>query len=346
MSNISLAKRVLPKSLRDQIQRYLDANNAFRVSGKGQCSRATEESRSDVVFLSYAQLWEMGFHLKKPESLAEKHINALMSRWDREGLSASVLHTRHSNLNALAGWLGKTDIVKVLDNYLPRERTQRTTIAERDRSWESQGIDPEEIFAKAKLVDERFALMLTMQRYFGLRVKESMEMRPANVLVSSGDIIEIHEGTKGGRVRRIPITKAKQRLCIEWARKVTSEGATGRVRWPDCSWKQAQSRFYRYCKQLGITMEDLGITPHGLRHGYAHEFYEEESGYPPPIKGGALGKIDHETHRMASLTTSHVLGHGRVQVKCTYGGSYGHALRLPPDQYAFRYGGQKLSLPV
>ena len=88
----------------------------------------------------------------------------------------------------------------------------------------------------------------------------------------------------------------------------------------------------------GITKGVLGVTAHGLRHGGIQDGYERETGYPTPIKGGALGEIDRETHRVASMTVSRESGHARYDVVPTYCGSYGHALRVPPNQYKYTFG--------
>ena len=98
---------------------------------------------------------------------------------------------------------------------------------------------------------------------------------------------------------------------------------------PPSTWKQAQQRFYGLIRnRLGISKKALGVTPHGLRHGYVQDEYRELTGLPTPVEGGALGKIDRETHRSASMTVSRWVGHGRIDVTTSYYGSYGHALRV------------------
>ena len=95
-------------------------------------------------------------------------------------------------------------------------------------------------------------------------------------------------------------------------------------------------------EKLNLTLKGLGVTAHGLRHEYGHGRYEVETGFPPPIKGGALGKIDRETHAMATITVATELGHGRPDVGPSYYGSYGHQLRNATVKMSF--GG--MSLPA
>jgi site-specific recombinase XerC len=334
----SLAQRNLPKSLRDEIQRYLDAHNKFRSDGSRVASAQTQDDRSGEIFRAYARLWLLGYRIKKPESIAAKHIEALMNFWDESGVSARTIHTRLSNLRTFCNWMGKRGVVKDMKDYLTPERVMRTTIAQADLSWKAKGIDPESIIDTATEFDERFGAMLMLQHYFYLRVKESIEIRPAESLIDNGDAIELHLGTKGGRPRRIDIKTTKQRIAFDFARTVAAKGNTGRLRWTNCTWKQAQRRFYWYMEKHGITKGVLGVTAHGLRHGGIQDGYERETGYPTPIKGGALGEIDRETHRVASMTVSRESGHARYDVVPTYCGSYGHALRVPPNQYKYTFG--------
>ena len=201
----------------------------------------------------------------------------------------------------------------------------------------------------AKSIDERLGVILAMQHFFVLRVKESIELRPALALVEDGQAIEVYLGTKGGRVRRVEIETDDQRDVFDWARRVAAEGNTKRLRWTDCTWKQAQNRFYNLVrKRLGITGKLKGITAHGLRHGYAQRRYRQQTGLPTPVEGGALGQIDRATHEAASFVVTRELGHGRKDVVTSYYGSYGHQLRVPPiTKMTVNFGlVNKMSLPV
>lgn len=339
----SLANKVLPKSVRDAILRTIEPKLHLRANGSGVCSSNMRHERRQMILQMVAQLWVLGFHIKKLESLAAKHVDRLMAYWHEEGVCVGTLHTRLSKIRVLCSWMGKSNVVKDITDYLPAAEIRRNTVASRSRAWEAKNVSPTEIIELAKQVDERLAVMLAMQHYFGLRVKESIEIRPANAVIEGGVLLEIHEGTKGGKVRRIPIDTPERVETIVWARRVATSGSTKRLRWTDCTWIQAQNRFYNLVrKRLGISGRGLGVTPHGLRHGYAQGNYRVMTGCPTPIEGGALGQIDREVHRMASMTVSRALGHGRIDVTTSYYGSYGHALRQQPPVSMFYKG----KLPV
>ncbi len=341
----SLADQVLPKSVIDGVHRTIDPYLRLRAKGGGVCSAKMRTERRQFMLLMVAELWELGYRIRKLESLSAKHVEALMAYWHEKGIVAGTLHTRLSMIKVLCDWLGKRNVVKDITAYLPAEVVRRNTVAKVSKAWDAKDINPLEIIQLANQIDERLAVMLAMQHFFGLRVKESIELRPANAVVDGGKMLEIHEGTKGGRVRRVPIKSDQQREVIAWARQVAEAGNTKRLRWPDCTFTQAQGRFYHYVRnRLGISGKSAGVTPHGLRHGYAQRGYEEETGgLPSPIKGGAIGQIDRETHRVASITVSRALGHGRIDVTTGYYGSYGHALRQAPVSMTYKFNPLSLS---
>jgi integrase len=300
----------------------------LRSNGEGKCSRKTRDDRRQLYFLVMAQLWSEGYKIRKLESLAGKHVRILMSLWRTQQIAARTLHTRLSMIKHLCECLGKHNVVRPIDEYLPEEVVRRSNVAKQSKSWESNDVDPLEIIDLARSIDERLGVILAMQHFFGLRVKESIEMRPAQALVEDGRSIEVFLGTKGGRVRRVQIETDDQQDVFAWARAVAASGNTKRLRWTDCTWKRAQNRFYNLVrKRLGITGKLKGITAHGLRHGYAQRRYRQQTGLPTPVEGGALGYIDRETHQAASMNVSRELGHGRVEVTGSYYGSYEHALR-------------------
>lgn len=342
--SISKAQQILPKAILDGIARTVDPFLYLKANGEGRCSRKTRDERGNFYPLVVAQLWEAGFKIRKLENLSKKHVTLLIQKWADDGVTAGTLHTRVSMLKFLCDKLKKDGVVSGLHTYLPESRTRRETVATESKAWEDHGVDPLEIIDLARSIDERLGVMLAMQHFFGLRVKESVELRPGLCVVENGSMIELHEGTKGGRTRRVAIKTDDQQDVIDWAQRVASTGRTKRLRWPGLTWEQAKRRFYHLINyRLGITKELKGISPHGLRHGYAHRRYRTESGYPTPIEGGALGQIDKATHEAACTTVTRELGHGRRDVTTTYYGSYRHSLRVSaPTSMAFGFSSLKL----
>ncbi len=334
----SLAEKILPKIVIDAVLRTITPFLEKRAHKGGNASIKTQHERRSTILLCVAQLWMHGFKIRKLESLAEKHVACLVAYWHETKLSPSMLHTRLSMLRVACEWMGKRGVVKDLTDYLPAESVARSSVAKASLAWDAKEVDPVEIINLAREIDERLAVILALQHYFGLRVKESIEIRPESAVIEGGTILEIHQGTKGGRPRWIRIDSIEKREVISWARRIASSGNSKRLRWTDCTWPQAQNRFYNLArKRLGITKKALGVTAHGLRHGFAQRDYQRQTGLPTPIEGGALGRIDRETHQMACLTTSRAFGHGRIKVTAGYYGSYGHQLRAGPVKMYYKF---------
>ena len=96
---------------------------------------------------------------------------------------------------------------------------------------------------------------------------------------------------------------------------------------PDGTWRQAQRRFYNQMNKLGVTRKQLGITAHGLRHGYAQDLYRNLTGHPPPLMAGKEGLLGRDAHHQAGIQVARDLGHGRPEVSASYYGTHGHRLR-------------------
>ena len=257
-----------------------------------------------------------------------------MSHWDVQGDSPGLLHTKLANLRTFASWVGKgEEVVGHMSVYLPKERTVRSVATKEDKSWQANEVDIDAVIERAYAEDRRFGAMLEAGRYFGLRAKEAILLNPKKALVKGGGAIFIEEGTKGGYRRLVLFRHVDQQHCFERLVEVASRTRGGALSWPDLTWKQAQNKFYRLARKIGMTKAELGVTMHGQRSGYTSDEYEDETGYLPPIKGGVPvkpglpKKIDRELHKRGALRVSKQTGHHRIQVSASYFGSYGHALR-------------------
>lgn len=330
----SLAARKLSDPFQRQLERLLTENNrkahnrTGKVAPRKVCSEQTRRDRNWFYHFAYAELVEMGYRLETPQGLKEKHVQALANRWREKEIAIRTLHTRMSMLRILAGWLGKPGLVKENEHYFPGMDLTRTAAATRNRAWEANGVNVGHILDEALATDKRFGLMLRLQREFGLRVKESIEIYPLRAISPDGQQLYVVDGTKGGLPRIVPIRSDSQRQLLEEIKNLVATSKSKRLRWDGLTYKQASDRFYALATKLGMTKSGMGVTAHGLRHGYAqHRAHEETGGLPTPIEGGAIGRIDAETHKKVSQTVSLELGHRRPDVVNFYYGSYKHELR-------------------
>lgn len=332
MSRTSLADQVLPKRFRDELDRILNQHNQKNHSLvrviPSDSSRKTRRERRGNLNRIFAELHQLGYRLESPKHLKPKHVQALCSHWLGKGLAPKTIHGLFSNLRAFCRWIGKDGMIGDIGDYAGgREHLKRTTAATKDLSWEAKGIDVEAFIEKAGQLDSRLGLMLQFQRFFGLRAKEAMEIRPWRATALGADHLYVTDGTKGGRHRIIPIRNDHQRAIIEAAKQLVGERLNAQLRWPDTTWRQAQSHFYYLMRQLGATGEQLGITAHGLRHGYLQDEYQRYACVPAPVKEAGILPADRSTHQKAMLAVSLQAGHFRTQATGMYCGSLGHKLR-------------------
>ena len=87
--------------------------------------------------------------------------------------------------------------------------------------------------------------------------------------------------------------------------------------------EQWARHFYRRCKQIGLTKDQLGITPHSLRHGVLLDLFEAIAGVPAPVRGGSEVPLDAAQEQVAREIVSEFAGHSRPQVSSAYLGSRG-----------------------
>ncbi|MFP3558307.1 hypothetical protein SB861_47740 [Paraburkholderia sp. SIMBA_049] len=116
--------------------------------------------------------------IMKPQNLSEKHIIALVRFWYEEGKAASTMRATICRCCAsFAGWLGKPNLVKPLDYYLPGvdpERLKVSTVAKKTKSWSANRVDLEAKLKEAFEHDHTMGMLLSMQLAFGLRKKEAL----------------------------------------------------------------------------------------------------------------------------------------------------------------------------
>lgn len=332
MSKTSLADKVLSRSFLSELDQILATHNR-KVHSKTKvisrdCSTKTAYERAGCIRLCFAELHQLGFKLQSPTSLKPKHLHVLGGYWQTKGVSAKTLHGRFSNLREFSRWIGKPGLVEDISNYCGgREHLVRKTAATSDLSWEGQGIDVSAFLNRAENLDGRLWIMLSLQRYFGLRAKESIEIRPWRASALGPDFLYITDGTKGGRHRIIPIRTDVQREIVASAKETVGDSLKAQLRWPDMKWRQAQAHFYHLMRTLGATKEQLGVTAHGLRHGFLQDEFQHYSGVPAPIKPETTLPETRADYQQALLATSLEAGHFRESATTMYTGSAGHQLR-------------------
>ncbi|NBB60003.1 Fis family transcriptional regulator [Pseudomonas sp. ODNR1LW] len=293
----------------------LKEHNGIKATDGTKASFETMEKRSAVLFSSFADLRMLGYKLNDVKQLKGRHIQALTKHWLSKGLAASTMQNNLSTLRTFAAWIGKDGMVEGAATYFQHGEAARSSINTVDKSWSANGISLETKLAEIRLIDERIALQIELQATFGLRVKESIMLRPH--LADKGTYLAISIGTKGGRDRTVPIDSEKKRELLDRA-KTFAGRPTASTASPELSLKQALGHYSRVLRNAGITKAAAGVTSHGLRHNYANDRYQHYAGADSPVRGGSLAEFDRELDRAARIEVSEELGHSRESVSTYY----------------------------
>ncbi|MDY7574480.1 integrase domain-containing protein [Actimicrobium sp. CCI2.3] len=302
-------------------------NWSHAVRDKG-VSHKTMAVRQTFLFAFFRELrlnGEVPYRVD-PRRLGNRHIRFMVQRWlDRE-LSPATLQQYLSFLRTYAGWIGKPQLVMPVERYInDPKRTRRRYCAEVDKSWSARGIDAEQIFTAMAAIDRYAAAQLAVKSAFGLRRKEAVMLQPQRRVVTARQAgiaedddalyLDLLKGTKGGRQRYLPIDSDDKRRALQRACELVRslEDHLGN---PARTLKQNLRRIDYVMAKLGLTQSELGVTGHGLRHDFANDLYEKESGATAPLRGGAV--VDSATDQAARLAVARQLGHGRIQIAGAY----------------------------
>jgi integrase len=267
-------------------------------------SFSTQAARERMLDLSARQLADLGYKDMRAQSLKPKHVDALVSRWLGEGLSASTVKNRLSGLRWWAEKVGKPSVVPADNERLGvPDRVYASSIGKQ------LALDVDKLVL---IEDERVKLSLLLQAEFGLRREESIKFQPGYAI--RGDMLHLKPAwTKGGRARDIPIRTENQRWVLEQVKSLAGKGS---MIPPDLTYVQQLKLYEAALQKAGIS------RAHGLRHAYAQRRYEELTGWRPPHAGGPkaaeLAPEQKAQDRAARLAVSGELGHGREEITAVY----------------------------
>lgn len=163
---------------------------------------------------------------------------------------------------------------------------------------------------------ERGAAAADLARELGLRSKEASLLDTVKALQQAQNraAVTITAGTKGGRVREVPITRPEQLTALSRAASV--QGDARALIPPHQNWHQWREADLRDTRE---TLNTYGIDRlHDLRAAYACERYEQLTGHAAPVMGGQIQ--DRNVDKAARQQISKELGHDRIEVVAAYVG--------------------------
>jgi integrase len=314
-----------PKSPKGQLFADLNAlyrrNINRRATREGDVGQKTRRERRVVIEAALRELHRRGLELRRLKNLRAKHVRVVLLSWRERGLLPSTVSSYISHLRVFCDWLGKPQLIAMIDDYLATnpDIARRRLVADRDRSELGAGVAFEDIFTKALALDERYACTLLLMKVFGLRILEALLLRPHLVEGAKGEV-RILWGTKGGRPRVLPTgMENPQRRALAWARTFAHHRAASMVP-PSYTLQRWRRHCYYLNEKMGFTRADLGATPHSLRHGASCDLYQILAGAPAAVRGGTLSQADPEADRAVRKVVAEFLGHSRPHITSAYVG--------------------------
>lgn len=167
-----------------------------------------------------------------------------------------------------------------------------------------------------------------LQYALGLRAKEAtllnarqayaQAMRTGRITIGQAKRGHVGSGTKGGRVRTIPVSAQGLRALREAAR-VQPKGSRSMI-----PREQSLKAFANgTLRSVRNTLRAHGMRPHDLRAAYAAQRYEALTGRRAPCNGGGKASVPGQglSDREAREVIAEELGHGRASVLSAYIGS-------------------------
>lgn len=265
---------------------------------------ATRHDRERLLTLIADQLHEMGYRRMAARSLKPKHVEALVTRWQAEALSAGTIKNRMAVVRWWAEKIGRRSVVARRNGHYGIERRVYAGAADK-------AVRPAEE-ALERIADPHVRMSVQLQRAFGLRREEAIKFRPS--LADHGEYLRLQASwTKGGKARDIPVRTAAQRALLVRARGLAGRGSLipGQR-----SYIQQRKKYDRETAKAGLR------KLHGLRHAYAQDRYRSLTGWKAPIAGGpavsSLSVAQRALDERARATVSRELGHERSGITTVY----------------------------
>ncbi|ROZ74947.1 phage integrase N-terminal domain-containing protein [Ramlibacter sp. WS9] len=275
---------------------YLYAHGVL-MAGIGRVREVGHETRSkhsETMENLFDDLSKLGMKLKDVRHFSRKHVVAAIRYWINKSQAPATLQTKVSVVRRFLTLIGKPEAMPrgavwtqiLREAGLEPVHFKRTYVAEVSKSWIDAGVDPllkiEEVWADSPVC----GAALLLQLIGGLRVNESLSDSP--MTMDCEDFLRLEKGTKGRRRRdlRLAVTEEefeRARAALERVKKVASGLPRRILGLPGKNLEQMRQHFYYVMRKHGITMNEGGIVPHGLRHGFLHARYEASAELPAPV---------------------------------------------------------------
>ena len=269
-------------------------------------SYATRNARSRILSQAASELHELGYRRLGAHGLKAKHVEALLSHWQRRELATGTIKNRMAHLRWWAEKVGKPGVLQKDNEAYGILRREYVTNVDKSRHLDER---------LERVRDEHVRMSLRLQAAFGLRREEAIKFIP--VFADKDDKILLKDTwTKGGKAREIALSNDEQRAVLKAAHRLAGKG----------SLIPSNRNYIQQLKVYENNVAKAGFSKlHGLRHAYAQRRYAELTGWACPALGGPrrreLADDRYEIDVNMRLIISKELGHERLDVVAVYLGS-------------------------
>lgn len=299
------------------------AKNALSRAGKSFSSVATVSQRFSH-FASFAKEYAGAKIMEQvTRDIVVEYAKTLVEKVNAGELSAATAQNYLSAVNVVLS-LARGDYALRVTAVRDAGLASRSGIAKEDKSVSIA--DHLNAINKASPV---LAVMLELQRELGLRFEESAKIDAVKAYAQAVEksVVKVEAGTKGGRVREVPITSNAQLSALKAAAeyqefyKIKSMIGSGQT------YKDFRNDCYNEVRTLGVHF-------HGERHAFAIARYQAMVGVAPPVVVGIKKPSEHIKYvaKMLGVTVKEAglldysarlrisveLGHSRASVTRAY----------------------------
>lgn len=286
-----------------------------RACSRGELSFSSVATVADrwAIFCRFAKAKSIGRMERVTPELLRQYGQGLAHQVRGEEMSASYAQNLVSAVNT---------VMRLVRCWPQVSPTIACGICERSnvRGEPPGGIDRAQLARATRTLREaghhRGAATAELAREFGLRSKEAslLNVQDACLMAQSDQQIIISAGTKGGKVRKVPIVSTIQLDTLHKASVL--QGGDRALLPASQNWKQWREGELRLVREV---LQTFGIRRlHDLRAAYACERYKELTGHMAPVFSSL--SCDRGVDLSARKIISQELGHGaeRTDVVVAY----------------------------
>ena len=232
------------------------------------------------------QLRENGYGVTKWSNVDNKHVQSVVNSWKDNGLSDKTVKEYLSGVRAVAESFGNDKISSSnatfgLEKNTSGPKNQDLSCDQMKYEEAVKGLDNSN-----DINEQRLSVQMQYMRELGLRAEEARKLDAIHAerqeSPNGQQYIHITDGTKGGKERWVPIS-GKAEKALNQGKELQRKHKTKNTMDPNKNERQWAQYAYNTASKKGFTASNR-LNFHSLRHGFAHQLFEEKSGFQPRVK--------------------------------------------------------------